>query len=243
MQARIAAPSAVADAGIETRAGWTGNRLVSVVVGSVLALCSFAALGGGGVLAVGGIELGLGAHGRYHSPGYALVSDSVDWRTELFGAVDSVRLRAAADGSKPIFVGLARPAAVRRYLDGVRYTTVHEDGSTVAHDGTAPRTRPDAAVDWTAQSSGTGSLALRWGADEGEQMVVAMNADGSPSVHARVVSSTVTLRAMPALAAGLLAGGAILVAISAALIVVPLSRARHPRGTTATGVEVSNVEC
>lgn len=229
MQARIAGQSAVAEARARTRAGWTGGRVVSVVVGSVLALCSLAALGGGGVLAVGGVELGLGAHGRYHTPGYALVSDSDNWRTQLFGAVDSVRFRAAAEGSKPIFVGVARPAAVRSYLHSVRYTAVHEDGNTVPHEGTAPKALPDAAVDWTAQSSGTGTQTLHWNADDGEQVLVAMNADGSPLVSARVVSSTVTLRTMPALAAVLLAGGAILVAISTALIVVPLRRTRHPR--------------
>lgn len=229
MQARIAGQSAVAEARARTRAGWTGGRVVSVVVGGVLALCSLAALGGGGVLAVGGVELGLGAHGRYHTPGYALVSDSANWRTQLFGAVDSVRFRAAAEGSKPIFVGVARPGAVRSYLHSLRYTAVHEDGNTVPHEGKAPKTLPGAAVDWTAQSSGTGTQTLHWNADDGEQVLVAMNADGSPSVSARVVSSTATLRTMPALAAVLLAGGTILVAISTALIVVPIRRARHPR--------------
>ena len=92
MQARIAGQSAVAEARARTRAGWTGGRVVSVVVGGVLALCSLAALGGGGVLAVGGVELGLGAHGRYHTPGYALVrtaptgelSCSAPWNRSAF---------------------------------------------------------------------------------------------------------------------------------------------------------------
>lgn len=222
---RTTAPEARARA----RAGWTAGRVVSVVVGTVLALCSLGVLAGGGVLAVGGVELGLGAHGRYHTPGYALVSDSANWRTQLFGAVDSVRFRAAADGSKPIFVGVARPAAVRRYLHGVRYTTVHDNGNTVPHNGTAPTTPPGAATDWTAQTSGTGTQTLHWNAHDGEQVLVAMNTDGSPSVSGRVVSSTVTLRAMPTLAAGVLTGGAILLAIAVALIVAPVRRARHPR--------------
>lgn len=222
---RTSAPRARARA----RVGWSAGRVVSVAVGTVLALCSLALLGGGAVLAAGGVELGLGAHGRYHSPGYALVSDSANWRTQLFDTVDSVRFRAAADGTKPIFVGIARPAEVRRYLDGVRYTTVHENGNTVPHDGTAPTTPPGAAVDWTAQTSGTGTQTMHWNRHDGEQVLVAMNTDGSPSVRARVVSSTVTLRAMPALAAGVLAGGAILLALSVTLIVTPVRRARHLR--------------
>jgi hypothetical protein len=215
--------------GTHVRAGWTAGPLVSVAVGVVVALAAVATCGAGGMLAFGGFDLGLGAHGRYHTPGYALVSDSANWRTQLFGAVASVRFRAATDGSKPIFVAVARPAAVRSYLHGVRYTAVYENGKTVQHGGTAPETPPGSAVDWTAQSSGTGTQTLRWSADDGNQVLVAMNADGSPSVRARVVSSTVTLRAMPALAAGLLAGGALLIAISIALIGTPVRRARHPR--------------
>jgi hypothetical protein len=223
------------EARARVRAGWTSGLVVSVVVGSVLALCALGGLAGGGLLAVGGVDLDLGAHGRYHTPGYALVSDSTNWRTQLFGAVDSVRFRATADGAKPIFVGAARTTPVRRYLHGVRYTTVHEDGNVVQHDGTAPTTAPGAAVDWTtAQSTGTGAQTLRWNRDHGEQVLVAMNTDGTPSVSARVVSSTVTLRAMPTLAAGLLAGGAVLLAISVAFIAISVRRAHATRAEEAT---------
>jgi hypothetical protein len=205
--------------------GWTAGRLASAVGGAVAALLSLAAFAGGGVLAVGGVDVDLGAHGRYHAPGYALVSDTTDWRTELFGGVESVRVRAAADGATPIFVGVAEPAAVRGYLRGVGHTTVREDGGVVLHDGAPPATPPGDAVAWTARASGAGVQTLRWDRDAGDQVLVAMNADGSPSVSARVVSSTVTLRARPALAAGLLAGGAVLLALSAALLTVPLRRA------------------
>jgi hypothetical protein len=228
VQSPTRAEATASQARTRARARWTPGRVGSVVVGGVLALCSLGALAGGGVLAVGGLEVDLGAHGDYHSPGYALISDQANWRTQLFGAVDSVRVRAAADGSKPIFVGVGRPAAVRRYLHGVRYTTVQDDGKSVQHGGSAPTTAPGAAVDWTAQASGTGTQTLRWNRDAGEEVLVAMNTDGTPSVSARVVSSTVTLRAMPALAAGLLTGGAVLLAISAAFIAIPVRGARHP---------------
>jgi hypothetical protein len=225
MQSLTNTEATALEARARLRAGWTSGRVVSVIVGSVLALCALGGLAGGGVLAVGGVDVDLGAHGRYHSPGYALVSDSANWRTQLFGAVDSVRFRATADGAKPIFVGAARPASVRGYLHGVRYTTVHANGNVVQHDGTAPTTTPGAAVDWTAHSLGPGTQTLRWNRDNGEQVLVAMNADGSPSVSARVVSSTVTLRSMLALASGLLAGGAVLLAISVAFIAIPVRRA------------------
>jgi hypothetical protein len=210
------------------RAGWTAGRVASIVVGTTLALGSLAALGAGGVFAVGGVQLDLGAHGHYHTPGYALVSDSANWRSQLLGAVDSVRLRVAPEGTKPIFVGVAGPAAVRRYLHGVLYTTVHDDGNSARHDGKAPRSAPGAAVDWTARSTGTGAQTLHWNRDDGEQVLVAMNADGSASVSATVVSSTVTLRTMPALAAGLLTGGAALLGISVAFIAIAVRRGTRP---------------
>ena len=229
MHASKSTPTIAPKARPRARAGWTAGRIVSVAIGTTLALCSLAALGAGGVFAVGGVELELGAHGRYHTRGYALVSDITNWRSQLFGAVGSIRLRAAPEGTKPIFVGVAGPGVVRGYLRGVSYTTMHDDGTSARHAGSAPRSAPGDAVDWTARSTGTGTQTLRWNRDDGEQLVVAMNADGSPSVSAMVLSSTVTLRTMPVLAAGLLTGGAALLAISVALIATPVRRARRPR--------------
>jgi hypothetical protein len=207
-----------------------------VATGGVLGLLALGSLALGGVLAVGGVDVDLGAHGRYHSAGYALVSEGTGVRSQLLGTVDAIRVRAAAEDGGPIFVGLARPAQVRRYLRGVDHTTVDDGGRTAQHEGAAPATPPATAVSWTARASGAGEQALRWDRDDGEQVLVAMNADGSPSVSARVVSSTATLRARPALAAGVLAGGAVLLALSVALIVIPLRRTRDPRAA-ATGKE------
>lgn len=70
---------------------------------------------------------------------------------------------------------------------------------------------------------------LNWNASNGEQILVAMNGDGSPSVSGRVVSSAATLQAMPTLAAGVLTGGVVLLAAAIALVVQPIRRARRPR--------------
>jgi hypothetical protein len=218
------------------RTGWTIRRLVSVVAGGAVALCALGAFAVGGVLAAGGVDLDLGGHGRYHAPGYALVSGRTNAGAQLLGTAGAIRVRAAADGAAPIFVGVAAPAAVDRYLRGVAHTTVRDDGEAVVHDGAAPATPPGDAVAWTATATGAGVQTLRWDRDAGSQVLVAMNADGSPSVRARVVSSTATLRARPALAAGALAGGAALLALAVALIVIPLRRVRGPRAAT-TGKE------
>lgn len=60
-----------------------------------------------------------GAHGTYHTGGYALASDSTDWRSELFGVVGSVRFEATSTNrANPVFLGIAAPAEVQRYLAG-----------------------------------------------------------------------------------------------------------------------------
>jgi hypothetical protein len=207
--------------------GWTTRRVVGTIAGGVLGLCAVADMTVGGVLAVGGYELDLGAHGHYRSPGYALVTESTNWRTELFGSVDSVRVRAATDGSEPIFVGAGDPAVVHRYLHGVRYTTVHDDGSVTQHRGHAPSTPPQDALDWTALAHGTETQRLDWGRDAGDQVVVAMHPDGSRAVEARIVSSTVTLRSRPAIGGAMLLGGLVLLVGAVILVATPIRRARR----------------
>jgi hypothetical protein len=209
--------------------GWTTRRVVSAIAGGVLGLGALAVMTVGGALALGGYELDLGAHGHYRSPGHALVTESTNWRTELFGSVDSVRVRAAADGSEPIFVGAADPADVHRYLHGVRYTTVHDDGRVTQHRGHAPHTAPQDALDWTARARGTEIQQLHWGRDAGDQVVVAMHPDGSRAVQARIVSSTVTLRPRPAIGGAMLLGGFVLLVGAVVLVATPIRRARGRR--------------
>jgi hypothetical protein len=124
-----------------------------------------------------------------------------------------VRLRVASAGQKPIFVGVAAPEALSRYLSDAGYTTVAERGGGVVrtdHDGAAPAP-PSGAIDWTAHAQGIGTQTLRWDATDDPQVAFAMNADGSRPVHVRVVSSAVTLDRMPWwVPGGLLALGVIL---------------------------------
>jgi hypothetical protein len=115
---------------------------------------------------------------------------------------------------------------VHRYLDGVRYTTVHDDGSVTQHRGHAPSAAPQEALDWTARASGTEVQELNWGRDAGEQVVMAMRADGSRPVEARIVSSTVTLRSRLAIGGAMLVGGFVLLVGAVILVATPIRRAR-----------------
>jgi hypothetical protein len=222
------------------RAGWTLGRVVSVLTGGLLALGSLglfvaggyllsAATGNGGWLALG--------HGSYQTDGYAVATDPEDWGTATYalGAVDRVRVRVTpSDPTTPVFVGMARPADVQRYLGGVRYVTAHgAPGYRVAyarHDGQAPATPPAHAVAWTVQATGTGTQTLEFDAQQqrGDQVAVVMNADGSPSLSGRA-ESAVTAPSLPWIASGLLAAAVALGVGAALLIVKPVRRVRGRR--------------
>lgn len=220
--------------------GWTRGRLVSVLTGGLLVLCSLGLLGVGGYLlsaaTSNGSWLALG-HGTYHTDSYAVASEPADWSTTTyaFGSVDKVRIRITpSDATTPVFVGMARRDDVQGYLRGVPYVIAHgASGYRVTytqHDGQAPATPPAHAVPWTAQATGTGTQTLEFDARQqpGDQVLVVMNADGSSSVSGRA-ESTVTQPSLPWIASGLLAGGVALGAGGALLVVTPVRRVRGRR--------------
>ncbi len=222
------------------RAGWTLGRVLAVVTGGLLALGSLGLIVAGGYLlsaATGnGGWLALG-HGSYETDGYAVATEPEDWATATyaFGAVDKVRIRVTpSDPTTPVFVGLARPADLQRYLGGVAYVTAHgAPGYRVTytqHDGQAPATPPAQAVPWTVQATGTGVQTLEFDAQQqrGDQVAVVMNADGSRSVSGRA-ESAVTQPSLPWMASGLLAGAVALGVGAALLIVRPVRRVRGRR--------------
>jgi hypothetical protein len=204
-----------------------------VIAGSVLGLCSLGLFAVGGIAVDGAnsnggyVEL---ANGTYGTDSYALISEPYDWSTAtyLMGSVEKVRIRVTPpDGATPAFVGLARPEALTDYLAGVAYTTGQPapgyQVTYIEHGGRAPSTPPDRADVWTAQATGTGTLTLQFPAQaqSGDRILVGMNADGSPSVGGRV-ETAVTVPSLPWIAAAMLAGGVVLFAGSAVLIVKPL---------------------
>jgi hypothetical protein len=202
-----------------TRTRVRSRTAVSLTAGALLLLGLGAAAAVDATAGDGYVSLG--ARGTYGTAGYALTTDSTNWRTELGHAIGRVRLRVAPDDhDRPLFAGIADPAAVRGYLAGVRYTTVHSGNTRTEHDGTAPP--PATTVRWTASSTGATTQTLRWPASAGEQVLVVMNADGSPSVRGRVESVAVTIRGIAWIAAGLLLAGALLLAAA-------VTRVRRPR--------------
>jgi hypothetical protein len=209
---------------------WSARRVVPV---ATLAACSLALIAGGAFAAFArsSTYLDLGAHGIYSTGRYALTSESTNWRTTLLGWAGSVRLKVASEDGKPIFAGVAAPAAIGRYLSGAGYTTIGEHGARADHAGAAPAAPSATAVDWTAQATGTGTQTLRWKATEGRQVAFAMNADRSRPLRVRVESSAVTLGRMPWwVPAGLALAG--IAMLAAAAMLVRLGRGVNSRART-----------
>ena len=112
-------------AGTGRRAGWTAGRIVSALVGALLAVCSLGLLGAGGVALWasttqrhgGGIDLGTWS---YHSTGYAVTSTTADPYGATGGLpaprslLGTVRIHATSGGASPVFVGVAPAGAARR---------------------------------------------------------------------------------------------------------------------------------
>jgi hypothetical protein len=230
--------------------GWTAGRIVSVVIGAVLVVCSLGLLGGsaGAVWATtahrhgGYVDLGTQT---YRTTGHALASrqfelyaptGSWDRARSLFG---TVRLRiTATPGGTPVFAGIAPAGAADRYLSGVAYATVtgiaRDHPSYAGHAGGAPAVPPAQARIWAVKATGPGTQTLIWPTADGRWTVVAMNANGSAPVSVRV-NVAATLPALPWVATGLLIAGVVFLAGGALLIAFPVRGASRERAAPASG--------
>ncbi len=214
--------------------GWTAGRIALVVVGAVLALCSLGVLGAGGAAswaanARQGGYLNLGTS-SYVSNGYAVESTAISVPGHVGGwdpartFVGNVRVKVTSvSGTRPVFIGIAPAWAARHYLAGVARDTVSDfnggQGVGITHGGAAPAMPPTATRIWAARATGTGTATLTWRATGGDWVVVMMNADGSRQVGVRVNAAGEFPELAP-IAAGLLIGGAIVLALSIGLLVM-----------------------
>ena len=151
----------------------------------------------------------------------------------MTGVVGDVRLRVTATGAgRPVFLAVGPADRVSAYLSGTGYTTVTGAGvgHLVSHGGTVRPAPPRTAGIWVAQVAGTGTQTLRWTAERGNWMAVAMNPGGTAGLTVRA-DAGVSAPWLFRLAVELIIGGVMAGTLSAALIAVPLrlaSGARRP---------------
>ena len=169
-------------------------RTGRVIGGSVLAVAgAVVALGGGGILALGGtngtFESG---HRDLSTKTAALVSSPArinDTQT-VTDALGHPSVRISADSvrtDRNLFIGIAPKAKVDRYLAGAPIDTVRDfsiDPWSVdksARPGAVKPKPPATQSFWVAKSSGS-TAAIDWKVRDGNWRVVVMNADGSRGV-------------------------------------------------------------
>lgn len=213
--------------------GWTAGRVVTVVVGAVLAVIGLALLGAGAValwtVYVDDGYLDLGARDEpYRSSGYAVTSEGWHVSEGAAALLGTARVRVTPTDDAPVFVGIAPESDVRRYLDGVRHTAVEvgDQGrrTDLTYGGGAPQLPPQEVEFWIVQAAGSGPRTVTWTVEPGAYALVVMNADGTSGVSGRVTVA-VTLPMLPWVAAGVMVGAVLILTASVVLLLVAIRRA------------------
>jgi hypothetical protein len=158
--------------------GWTAGRVVTLVIGSLLALVSLGLVGGGATLVWADLALRHDGYvttetAAYSTTGYALASErvSLGWGLLLTGLVGEVRVRVtAASPDGAVFVAIGPADRVAGYLSGTAYATVTGTGAggAAVHEGAGRPAPPQTAGIWAAQAAGTGTQVLTWTAQDGD---------------------------------------------------------------------------
>ena len=234
------APVPTVAPGPAARRGWTGGRVVSLVIGSVLGLASLGLLAAGGV-ATWATNTQRDAAGyltsnsrSFSTASYAVTSDGIDLGSSADAVtpgdiLGTVRIRATSTNpANEVFIGVASQAAAATYLAGVdRQVVTNWANGDTRNDlsrGAAPATTPTAARIWTAQAAGPGTQALTWRPTGGHWVVVVMNADARAGVSI-TADAGAKVPDLGWIAAGLFAVGGVLLLAAVALIAVPVARA------------------
>jgi hypothetical protein len=73
------------------------------------------------------------------------------------------RVRAATQGERPLFIGIAHTVDVERYLRGAGFATIDrfEVRPDTTHPGRAPSGPPSRQPIWATSTQGTGQQTLR----------------------------------------------------------------------------------
>lgn len=222
------------------RSGWTAGRVVSLVVGAVLA---FVALGSGiSGLALVAADVTARDHAGFlmstaqpfTSPTYAITSSNVGLHADAPAAfmpeslIGDAKLTATSRNGQDVFVAMGPTSQVQAYLADVEHATLVDltDGDPVyrATDGAAPAASPETMDFWVAQSSGPGTQEITWPVENGDWSAVVINSDGSPGI-AVDLSAGAEVPALSWLIAILLSLAGTALVLAVIFIVVPVRAA------------------
>jgi Domain of unknown function (DUF4389) len=224
------------------------GRIVMIVIGGLLVII-------GGLAGLGGAALTWAhatqrdAEGFFTTPterldttARAITSDDIDLgagpgeRFDL-GDLATVRIEVDSATETPVFVGIGPEQEVSSYLDGVARAEIEDldfDPFKVEYRFTEGEGEPAPPAEQTFWAAvGSDDESLLWDLEEGNWVVVVMNADGSAGVS---VDASVAAKAdwvLP-LGLGLLIGGFVVVAGGALLVVFGIIGLRaHPAAPVA----------
>ncbi len=227
-------------------------RIVSLVVGSLVALVGIGLLAGGAILgwalATQRDDAGYftTSNQRFTTDSYALTSDKIDLGDpgpHGFGEWANATVRVSVDSadSGDVFVGIAREADVETYLTGVPHDDITRTNNFGRSpnaeyrrenvDGTSLPAPPATQTFWVAQATGVGTQDVTWHVEGGSWAILVMHADATPNVTADVQLGGQVDYLVP-IAIGLALGGIVMLAGGAALIVVGVARPHLRDGAT-----------
>lgn len=219
--------------------GWTAGRITTLVVGALLVLLSLVLLGSGGTALWADRTQRDGGYAttdvhQFSTSGSALAAVSTELGSAGVGWLYSpsllgdVRIRVTPTSTAgPLFVGIGSSTDVDRYLAGVDHTVITEfwgDKTENVAGGTAA-SAPGMQDFWLASATGSGPQTLTWEPTDGSWTVVVMNADGRPGIDVETDLGA-KMPALPWIAVGVLAAGAVVLVGGALLIVGAIRRRR-----------------
>ena len=208
------------------------KRVVLVVLGFLLLVVGMAGIGLSGFL-----YSTFGLEGRYDvkvanagTTSAALYVSSFNLeQSTLPSEYVNVTLSAANTSGKDLFIGLGPTSAVQPYLAGVPYEAASDLRDGVFTLSTVPGTKPAATSPaeqtfWVADDTGNPAT-ITW-PGEGGNVLMVMNADGSPGVQAEL---TAAMQSDQVTMAIYVAGGVgiLLVMLAVVLLVLGFRRKRQ----------------
>ena len=216
---------------------WTGGSIAALVIGAILVLLALALLGGGGTALWADRTQRDGGYvttevHEFSTSGSALATVPTDLGSAGTGwlysppLLDTIRIRVTpTNPDRALFVGIGPTTDVDRYLAGTSHTVISEfwDEKTEFVDGDTPPSAPGTQDFWVASATGPGTQNVVWDPANGSWTVVVMTADGRPGIDVGADLGAKML-ALPWIALGVLAAGAVLLAGGLLLIAGAIRR-------------------